>query len=501
MKIIYIFVIALITNLNLVFAKSLPGPEILNKVSLEEDLEEFKSSLFKSGTVKAVNDGKTLDFVSFFTIVKENHPDIISAGIKKEIASAKRLEAQGAFDPSINSQDFFYRYNSSSAPGQVQEAFMSNTSLDFLTGYGAKFGIGAKFAQGDIKTPLSPTGDGGEYFVRAQIPLLRGAIYNSKFVKEKSSRLDETISDYLLFMTRLQTLNSGAKAYWDWVVHKKIMDVETNLLNIVSEQVDFVQAQVDFGNMPAISAVEAQREIQKRQGKVNTALRKFQASTIKLSKFIWTQDGRPFALPAENQVPVALEDPALLVKDDINEAKLNALINRPEFKALDLSREISKLERGLAKNQMLPQLDTYVNAGLETGEDSISGPSLEAGLNISLPLRRREARGQKEQAELRIKQLNLEERKLIQNVFLEIEDTASYVETSYMRYLAAKSDYELSAKLEEGEKLRFELGDSTLFLVIQRQRATVEANIELLKTIADYNIGKVRFKLLQGNLL
>ena len=30
-------------------------------------------------------------------------------------------------------------------------------------------------------------------------------------------------------------------------------------------------------------------------------------------------------------------------------------------------------------------------------------------------------------------------------------------------HLAAKQDYELSYKLEQGEKQRFELGDSTLF--------------------------------------
>jgi len=475
-------------------------PKILEKISSTQNLDEFKSSLFSKKEIREINNGAILNFSDFINTVKNYHPEIISAELSKEIASSKRLEAQGAFDPSINSQNFFYRFNSSSAPGETQEAFTSTTSLDFLTGYGANFGLGAKFAEGDIKTPLSPTGESGEYFIKAQIPLLRDAIYNSKSVKEKTAKLNEIIADYLLFRTKLKTLDSGAKAYWNWVANKKILDIETNLLNLVNEQVSFVKDQADLGNIPQISLVEARSEVQKRQSKVNNSLRSFQASSLALSQFAWTDTGTPYAIPNANQVPEDLFAPTALIKDEIDEAKLNSLINRPEFKTLDLSREISNLERKLAKNQMLPRLDAYISSGIETGEDSI-GPTLEAGMNVSLPLRIRTAKGQKQQAELKIKQLNLQERQLIQNVFLEIEDAASTIDTAYQRYIAAKQDYDLSRKLEEGEKERFELGDSTLFLVIRRQRATVEANVELIKTVADYHKAVVQFQLVQGELI
>ncbi|MDD9898003.1 MAG: TolC family protein [Candidatus Melainabacteria bacterium] len=496
--------LALISLLLLVQASNLAakekGSKLLAKISLQDQLDEFKSSLFEDGSHPEVNDGATLDFDSFVQIVKVNHPDIVSAHISRDIAKSKRIEAQGAFDPSINSQDFFHRFNSSSDVGQSQEAFSSNTSLDFLTGYGAKFGLGARFAQGDIKTPISPTGDAGEYFVKAQIPLLRNAIYNSSSVKEKTAKLKEVIADYKLFLIQLKTLDSSIKAYWNWAANKRILDVETDLLNLVNGQVSFVEDQASLGNIARISIVEAEREVQKRQSKVNLALRLFQQSSLDLSQYIWSQEGTPYAIPSEKQVPKDLPVPEALNKDQVNEAKLNALELRPEFKALGLSRDISDLERKLARNQMLPQLDAYISSGIETGGDSI-GPGYEAGFNISLPLRVRKAKGQKQQAEFKIKQLNLEERKLIQAVFLEIEDSASAVDTAYQRYLAAKQEYELSRQLEEGEEERFKLGDSTLFLVIRRQRATVAANVELIKTIADYHKARIRFRLVQGQLV
>lgn len=470
---------------------------VLETISLEKELAKFKSSIFVPSEEIQIKEGEVILYEDFISVVRANHPDIIAANLEKQIASSRRLETQGAFDPSINSRNFYQRFNSTSNVGEEQTTFTSDTSLDFLTRYGADVSLGAKFAQGDIVTPISPTGDAGEYFVQLQVPLLRDAIYNSANVREKSAKLNEVIADFLLYRAKLGTLSAATKSFWDWVASKHILDIENNLLKLLDDQVDFVQEQADLGNLPQIDVIEAEREYQRRQAKVQSALRSNQESSIDISKYIWTDDGVPYSIPKASQVQEELPTPVGLIPDDIQEAKLTALEKRPEFKAVDLSREISVLERKLAKNQMLPQLDAFINSGVESGDDSI-GSTFQAGVLLSLPLRVRTAKGQMQQAELSIQKLNLQERQLIQNVFLEIEDLASQIDTSYERYIAAKENYELSQKLEEGERDRFELGDSTLFLVIRRQRATVEAYIDLISTISDYSVAKTNFELAQG---
>ncbi len=473
------------------------GLELLAPINLEKSLARFKSSVQINDEAGLINAGGELGFQDFYTIVKANHPDIIKAEINRKISTTKRKAAQGAFDPSINSKNAFRRFNSTSDIGEAQDTFLSETSLDFLTGYGAKFGVGAKYAVGDLVTGISPTGDTGEYFIKAQIPLLRGAIYNSKYIKEKSAKLNETIADFLLFRSQIKTLDKSTKAYWDWVASKQILDVENNLLNIVNGQVSFVAEQAKLGNLAQISVIEAQRELQKRQFKVNSSTRGLQKDSIELAKFLWSNDGRPYAIPRAKQVPDSYVEPQMIDYESLQIAKLKALSLRPELQALNLSRDISELERKLAKNQILPQFDIYTNSGIETGEDSI-GPAFEAGVTLSIPLRVRTAKGKMEEAELKIKKLNLQERQLIQNIFLELEDIVSKLNTSFQKYQASKNNYQLSVKLEEAEKDRFDLGSSTLFLVIRRQRARVEANVELIKTIAEYQKSKIRFKLLQG---
>lgn len=503
---ILILIIGVLSLANVANAKKKNEKEdpFLIKLSIENDIDSFKSSLKPQDTTDLTEEqvdltNETIVFDDFMSRVKTNHPDIISAELEKKIAEAKRLETQGAFDPAINSETSFWRFNSSVGIGEVRNTFLSNSSLDFLTRSGAKFGVGARFANGDIKTPVIPAGSTGEYYIKATLPLLRDAIYNSKSIKEKSAKLYETITDFLVFRTKIDILQAAAKAYWYWIFNKQSLDIEQDLLSLIGEQVSFVQEQSDLGNLPNISVVEAQREFQKRQVKVNKNVRLFQESSIHVSKYMWTDNGTPYPIPQGSQTPSEYEVPKALGLEEIELAKFNALKKRPEFRALDLSRDISILERKLATNQMLPQLDSYVESGYQTGQDSI-GPTIRAGLDISLPLRYRKARGQRRQAKLKIKQLNLQERKLVQNVFLEIEDIASEIDTAFQRYLAAKKDYELSQELEQGEKDKFELGDSTLFLVIRRQRATVEANIELMKSIADYNIAITKFKLVQGEV-
>ena len=303
-----------------------PKSVLFEQIILEDEhLGEFKSSLFNQETNKepalVFKPGKIIELIDVLTLVKDNHPDIASAKLSRQIAYSKRLEAQGAFDPSINSENFFRRFNSSSDPGEAQEAFTSNTSLDFLTGYGAKLGLGANFSKGDIKTPVKPTGEAGEYFLKASVPLLRGAIYNSANVQEKTAKLNEIIADFKLFRTKLKTLSAASNAYWDWVSAKQVYDIENNLLQLVNGQVAFVDDQAELGNLPKISVVEAEREVQKRQAKVSESLRKLQKESIKLSSYTWTSNGTPYAIPLAEQAPINNEEPTELNDKDVQIAK------------------------------------------------------------------------------------------------------------------------------------------------------------------------------------
>lgn len=265
---------------------------------------------------------------SFINLVNNNHPEIIQAKLDRQRAMAERIEAQGAFDPSLSADGFYNRYNSSSAIGDVQEAFTTNTSIDWLSGYGAKFSVGSKLALGDIKTPISPTGDAGEYFLKLQVPLLRDAIYNDKNVKEQQSKLKETIADFKLNQKKLEVLSKSIEKYWSWVGAFQKLEAEQELLKLNKEQAQQVEQQVKYGSLANIDHVEISREVQKRRGKVATETSFYQRKAIDLTSFLWDENGNPFPIISSQNLPKTDLQKLDHSDPDILEAKLTALEKR-----------------------------------------------------------------------------------------------------------------------------------------------------------------------------
>jgi outer membrane protein TolC len=110
-------------------------------------------------------------------------------------------------------------------------------------------------------------------------------------------------------------------------------------------------------------------------------------------------------------------------------------------------------------------------------------------------LRQRTADGRIAQALLKLQKLDLEERMLRQKITTEIYDTASAINTAWQRYLATKRELEAAIVLERGENQRFLLGDSSLFLVNQRERATAEARNKLIDVQAEYEQARAALRL------
>jgi outer membrane protein TolC len=81
-----------------------------------------------------------------------------------------------------------------------------------------------------------------------------------------------------------------------------------------------------------------------------------------------------------------------------------------------------------------------------------------------------------------------------QRILVEIDDAVSVINTVYQRYQAAERELRLAQQLEQGEREKFALGDSTLFLVNQRERATAEAENKLIDLQLEYQQGIVTLR-------
>ncbi|MFZ4792588.1 MAG: TolC family protein [Blastocatellia bacterium] len=432
---------------------------------------------------------QTLTLEEVINAIDLYHPKLRGADVSRRIASAKRLEKQGAFDPVIFAGYDYLRFNTEFDPktlrGKSGSSNLTDAGVEFLTRSGVKIGGGARYNIGKIKAPLSPTGDGGEYFLSFKVPLLRGFRINEKAAAERQAFLGEPLAETDYQLTRLELLRKAADSYWDWVASKRKFDVARDLLGLAEFRARAVRDRVGAGDLPEIDSVEADLEVQRRQGGLVKADRDLQKSAFKLSIYLWSPNGLPSPIPQPTHVPATTPPPIVYSEEQSAFGQRIALDRRPEMKALAINNDITQIDLELARNQKLPELDLAFMPGRDTGFGSI-GTTVKAGASFSLPVRQRAAEGRIAQAGLKLQKLALDVAGERQRITTEVLDAISAINTASIRYGAAQSEVELAVRLEEGERTRFSLGDSTLFLVNQRERATAEARVKLIEIQAEY---------------
>ncbi|HYE72768.1 MAG TPA: TolC family protein, partial [Blastocatellia bacterium] len=241
----------------------------------------------------------------------------------------------------------------------------------------------------------------------------------------------------------------------------------------------------------------AEQEVQRRDGAVIKAERDLQKAAFYLSLYLWDVSGKPQPAPNAAMVPQSTAPPVRFADEREVEGQRLALERRPELKIISLSRDISQVDLALGRNQRLPAVDFSFSPGRDTGVGGI-GTTLKAGLTISLPLRQRTAQGQIQAAQLKLQKLELDLQSQQQVILTEVSDALNAINTTYDRYRAAEREVQLARELEQGERTRFSLGDSTLFLVNQRERATAEAENKLIEIQAEYEQSVATFRAATG---
>lgn len=440
-----------------------------------------------------------LDLQNVLDQVENNHPKMKGAELERRMASAKRLEKQGAFDPAIWIDNDTQRYNSVPERGKVKYETLNEVFVGQQTRQGAKIGIGSRYNYLDVKSPASGTGDAGTYFLGLNIPLLRGGWINEKSAAERKALIGEPLANAEYHQFRIAMLLRASDSYWNWVAAKQKLDTNLLLLKLSELRAKQIQIRVERGDLPPIDSIEADQEVQRRQEMQFKSLREFQKATLSLSTYLWNNTSSAIAPPQPEQVPLEFNPPRLLEISEIEQAKSMALEKRPEILQLKFSQEITDVDLSLAKNQRLPIVDLYAGPGLDTGSESI-GATFKTGISVMVPLRQRTARGQIQQAKLKLGKLGFDRQALMQQIKIEVDDAASEINMAYQRYQAAAQAYNLAKQLEDGERNRFSYGDSTLFLVNQRERSTAEAKIRLIEIQAEYQQASVRLQAVTGEL-
>lgn len=423
---------------------------------------------------------------------ERHYPKILKAILEQEVAASKILEKKGAFDPvlSLRMDELGFE----EIPGKDKDKEKLQATIDWLTPQGIKV-----FAGGRRSTTRPVLFKDDELtrerlFLGFKLPLFRGAGINEKRLALEKIRLGEPLARVQHRMLRLEVLELSLATYWDWVASARMIPVVQVLLSNAEARAAGIQSQADAGDLPPIRVVEARMEVAKRRELLAKVERKFQATDYKLALFLWemstprTPPSDLVVVPPPGETSGALESMALRA--------------RPEMEGLALARRSTEFDQRFARNIHRPQVDLTLNPGRESEDDVIEPIErrFKYGVVVSLPLNRREARGQLSAARVKMQQIEADSDLTRRQIVMEVRDALSEIRAIQSRLAATEAELELARALEEGERQEFEAGMGTLFLVFQRERARAEVELKLIEILAENRKADIRLRAATASL-
>jgi len=205
---------------------------------------------------------------------------------------------------------------------------------------------------------------------------------------------------------------------------------------------------------------------------------------------------------------------------DAGTAMQQAMKTRPEFDAARSALARDAMQIRVAHNHLLPQLDVmglYASNGLGgTGLDQnglpissswksqvfgFNYPTYEAQVTLSLPLKNRAAKAEMGTALVSRRNDLYSQRQVQEQVILDIKTAIHLLEQAKLGIAASKEALDLAQKTSGAEQHKYELGSSTIFLVLEAQTELAAAQQSLLQAQIGYQMAVAAVDHATGELL
>ncbi len=323
------------------------------------------------------------------------------------------------------------------------------------------------------------------------------------------------------------TIASVENSYWDLVAAWRNVAIQEDALrNAVAQQQSNVRL-ARRGAAAPIDAVESSTQVAIYQDNVFSALQSVSSLQNTLKSLILDNPGDPIwraNLMPTTSVEQAPTAPAL------EQLVATAMKNRPELAQAEAQRQQASVDLAYAKNQMLPQVDLQLqyqgnglagNAlpplggafGSATPPPYLHGnvgqaygnigrfPTYTAGVMISTPIGNNTAKANFAAAKEQQRIADITTANTDQRILFDIRNALQSFQSAQSRLYAARQAREAAQQVYASEVRKFRNGESTTFLVTQRQTELVQDEGRELTAQTDFDKAVVELSRATGTIL
>jgi HAE1 family hydrophobic/amphiphilic exporter-1 len=512
-----------------------------------------------------MNQQRPLSLREALSMALENNKDIEVARENVRIAEFDLLGAKGVYDPRLVTNAFYERavnpISSFLSGGQNGSTTQSDyTGTARLEGQSPFLGGNYRLDFSSIRlttnnqfTALNPQYPTALTFSYTQ-PLLRGLKFDNNRRQIEIARKNLSLTDAQFRQRAIDTITSVQCAYWDLVFSLRSLQVQRDAVMVARTQLEHNKRLVQEGQLAPIDVVAAEAQISTFEQGVFSALEGVSRAENNLKNLI--AENQKAAIWMESLVPTETVDLAV-PEISLPDALKTAMENRPELQQSNVLREINQIDQRYFKEQTKPGIDlvgTYGLTGLagsiSSGVNPFTASNLEVrerinelsrrsglpelpdvpvqalspqllggydqslqnllanrynnfrvGVQINLPLRNRTAEAQLGRSLVEGERIGTQREQLEQTIQVDVRNALQSMRSSEARLRAAVATREANEQQFASEQRKLDAGQSTVFLVLERQTALTEARGRELQAQTDLNKAIADLQRATGNAL
>ncbi len=350
-------------------------------------------------------------------------------------------------------------------------------------------------------------------------PLWRGLTFDQNRYRIQVARKNLSLSNEQLRQRVIETVTQAIQAYWELDFAYRNLEVQIQAVRLAEQQDASNRRQVKQGILAPVDVIQTQTQISTFEQDVFTAQENLTRAENALKSLIsatkedaiWSMALVP-ATPIDLHVePPPLADAlkeALASRPEIAESKVSVDLNRLDVR---LDRESAKPEinavakvsvQGLA-GRVSPAVSSPILAELGLTPGAIPGiltggygqsvtdigsgvfPTLQLGVQMSLPIRNRTALAQVAVGIAEGKRLAAQSQAVELNVEADVRNTLQSLAAARARLDSAEAARKFAEDQYASEQRQFRAGTSSVFLVLQRQTDLISARSREIRASAD----------------
>lgn len=435
-------------------------------------------------------------YEGFMNHVLENHPLAAKARNVKQYGELNYKAERGNYDPSISGgyQNKFYNETNyySSLQSEIKQPIFTSQYLK----------LGYEYGVGTYLSPENSTPSVGLPYLGLEVGVLQGLMIDKRRADVLKSKEYMTYYSAEKDLQLNDLLFNSAQVYFDWLFTIRLMRLNAYFAQLAEQRLSGIRSLANIGERPTVDTVEAAIFLQSRTMDLQTAEIENQKVVNVLLSLSWNRNTQetysPAVLPTDS-----LDNCYQLLKSKMIQKLYADTFVNPILTQYTAKQNVLEIDKRLKKELIKPKLSVNYNflSGNKTTIDPVfSSNNYKWGANLSFPLFLRNPVNEYKMAKIQVQNNQYEMVNKSNELNFKIAAIEQNLSLIASQIVNAERSVLYSKKLLEAERLKFENGESSLFMLNTRESKLLESEMKLAEYKLKFMRTSLSFIYTTGNL-